>query len=153
MQRLSRIIIQWMTRHYPWLSKLYFNEYSKLMRLTVKFIAISIRVTCGRTLSHVSTSLLNLLRILPNGVVSKKTNGKRMTLWMRAVCIAFAAAIVPSENIMAIINCDITALWQQYFYQYTMMTNSIKKSAWIKMKWEHKIQFFFVVCWISLKMW
>jgi len=29
---------------------------------------------------------------------------------MRAVCIAFAAASDPSEKIMAIINCDITAL-------------------------------------------
>lgn len=78
--------------------------------LTVKFIAISILVTCGRTLSHVSMSFENLLSIRPNGVVSKKVNGKRITLCIRAVCMAFAAAIVPSENIMAIINCDITAL-------------------------------------------
>lgn len=47
-------------------------------------------------------------RILPSGVMSKNVIGKRRTAFMRIECIPFAAAIVPSENVIDTMNCDTT---------------------------------------------
>jgi hypothetical protein len=53
-------------------------------------------------------SFENLLRMRPNGVVSKNVIGKRNTFEISTVCIPFAATIVPSENIIDMKNCDAT---------------------------------------------
>lgn len=80
----------------------------KVMKLTPKIMAINIRKTCGRTLSHTSTSLEKRLMILPSGVMSKNVIGKRKTALRRMECIPFAAAIVPSENVNDTMNCATT---------------------------------------------
>lgn len=68
--------------------------------LTEKVIAMNILKTWGNTLSQTSTSLAKRFKILPSGVTSKNVIGKRRTAANRIVCITFAAAIVPSENVI-----------------------------------------------------
>ncbi|CRL00441.1 CLUMA_CG013704, isoform A [Clunio marinus] len=78
------------------------------MKLTPKTIAMNIRRTCGKTLSHVSTSFENRFNIRPSGVTSKNVIGKRRTALSKIECIPFAAAIVPSENVSDTMNCATT---------------------------------------------
>ena len=80
------------------------------MKLTPKVIAMNIRSTCGRTLSHVSTSFEKRLRMRPSGVTSKNVMGSRITAHKRMVCIPLAAAMVPSENVIDTMNCDRTEM-------------------------------------------
>ena len=55
----------------------------------------------GKTLSSVSTSLLNLFIRRPTGVVSKKDMGSLNTLERRFVCSFFAASRDPKDKMNA----------------------------------------------------
>lgn len=80
-----------------------------IKKLTPKTIAMNIRRTCGKTLSQVSTSLEKRLSTRPIGVTSKNDIARRIIFDNSSVCIIFAAAMVPSENVIETINCDTTA--------------------------------------------
>lgn len=55
-------------------------------------------ITCGKTLSSVSISLLNRLRTLPKGVVSNNSMGQRRTFFNRCSCITFAERTNPNDK-------------------------------------------------------
>lgn len=89
--------------------------------LTEKVMAMNILKTWGKTLSQTSTSLAKRLRILPSGVTSKNVIGRRRTAANKIVCIMFAAAIVPSENVID------TMHWARTIeYQNDGKTNKLK---------------------------
>lgn len=52
----------------------------------------------GKASSTTSTSLENLDKTLPEGVVSKKFRGKRKTLFNKRLCINTAAVIQPNAG-------------------------------------------------------
>lgn len=78
------------------------------MKLTPKVIAMNIRRTCGKTLSHTSTSFEKRFNTRPSGVTSKNIIGKRKTALRSIECIPFAAAIVPSEKVIETMHCVTT---------------------------------------------
>lgn len=102
------IHFQYSTLHCTHIQKCRLGCIWKDLRLTFNVIAMSIRTECPITLSSTSWSLLKRLRILPRGVVSKKVIGKRITLTRSDVCKILAAKIVPSENVIDIMNCETT---------------------------------------------
>lgn len=66
---------------------------------TAKNIIIHDRITCGKILSTVSTSLENLFITRPSGVVSNNCIGHRKTFDNKPSCIVFAEYIKPSATI------------------------------------------------------
>lgn len=91
-------------------------------------MAMNIRRTWGRTLSHTSTSFAKRFKILPSGVTSKNVIGRRRTALNNMECIPFAAAIVPSENVIDTMHCARTrnAKWIHY-RAMTMMSRARRR--------------------------
>lgn len=69
-------------------------------QFTVKNMVIMARRLFGRILSMVSTSLENLLTILPMGVVSKKDMGDRRFRVRVVSCMRTEAAIQPCATVI-----------------------------------------------------
>lgn len=86
----------------------------KFRKFTTKACKSQERITCGRTLSTTSTSLENLLIILPIGVVSNICRGHFITLSSIERCISLAAYKVPKATVMDATKCEITAVIQKF---------------------------------------
>lgn len=99
-------------------------------KLTPKLIAMNIRRTCGNVLSQTSTSLEKRFKILPIGVTSKNDIASLITDASRIECIPFAAAIVPSENVIETTNWEttvwyVTTRWKKMWMRKNFNDNKL----------------------------
>ena len=77
--------------------------------ITISKHWMNVFITLANELSMTSTSLLNLLVILPRGVVSKKDRGLRNTPHSMSLCKVEEALIVPIRTVAAFITTTIPA--------------------------------------------